>query len=91
MKKWISPFLTGLALLCLGCLNAAHAQEFKEHISKEFPVSSAATGRLAIYNLNGPIKVEGYAGDKVIVGIDKVITADDTDRKSTRLNSSHSS
>lgn len=80
MKKWISPFLTGLALLCLGCSNRADAQEFKEHLSKEFSVSSAATGRLAIYNLNGPIKVEGYAGDKVIVGIEKVITADDSDR-----------
>jgi hypothetical protein len=80
MKKWISPFLTGLALLCLGGFSGANAQEFKEHIQKEFPVSAAATGRLAIYNLNGPIKVEGYAGDKVIVAIDKVITADDSDR-----------
>jgi hypothetical protein len=77
MKKFITPLLTGLVLLCL---NVANAQEFKEHIDKEFPVTAPATGHLVIYNLNGPIKVEGYAGDKVIVGIDKVITADDPDR-----------
>src|ERR1700761_5144548 len=77
MKKFITPFLTGLALLCL---YGANAQEFKEHIQKEFPVTAVASGKLLIYNLNGPIKVEGYAGDKVIIDIDKVITADDTDR-----------
>lgn len=74
---FITPFLTGLALLCL---NGTRAQEYREHIQKEFPVTAAATGHLVIYNLNGPIKVEGYAGDKVIIGIDKVISADDSDR-----------
>lgn len=77
MTRFITPFLTGLAMLCL---IGADAQEFKEHIQKEFPVTSAATGKLLIYNLNGPIKVEGYAGDKVVIDIDKVITADDDDR-----------
>jgi hypothetical protein len=66
-----------VALLC--CTGpGAQAQEFKEHISKEFPVSAAKPGVLAIYNLNGPIKVEGYAGDKVVVEVDKLITADDS-------------
>jgi hypothetical protein len=74
MKRVFSPLLCGLALLCCA---GVKAQEFKEHISKEFPVSKAASGVLAIYNLNGPVKVEGYAGDKVIVEIDKRITADD--------------
>ena len=77
MKKLFLPFLTGVALLCSA---GVKAQEFKEHITKEFSVTSAATGQLAIYNLNGPIKVEGYAGDKIVVDIDKVITADDNDR-----------
>jgi len=77
MKKFITPFLTGLALLCLA---GAEAQEYKEHIQKEFPVTAAAAGHVVIYNLNGPIKVEGYGGDKVEIGIDKVITADDSDR-----------
>lgn len=77
MKKQFFPFLTGLALLCF-C--GANAQEFREHIEKEFTLSSASAGRLAVYNVNGPIKVEGYAGDKVVIGIDKRISADDSDR-----------
>ncbi|HWB93036.1 MAG TPA: hypothetical protein VG605_14330 [Puia sp.] len=77
MKKLFFPFITGLALVCSV---GATAQEFKEHITREFPISAAASGQLAIYNLNGPIKVEGYAGDKVVVDIDKTITADDNDR-----------
>ena len=75
MKRVFSPLLCGLALLCCA---GVKAQEFKEHISKEFAVSKAASGVLAIYNLNGPVKVEGYAGDKVIVEIDELITADDS-------------
>jgi hypothetical protein len=75
MKRIFSPLFCGLALLCAA---GVQAQEFKEHISKEFPVSKAASGVLAIYNLNGPVKVEGYAGDKVVVEIDELITADDS-------------
>ena len=75
MKRVFSPLLCGLALLCCA---GVKAQEFKEHISKEFAVSKAASGVLAIYNLNGPVKVQGYAGDKVIVEIDELITADDS-------------
>jgi hypothetical protein len=74
MKRVFSPLLCGLALLCCA---GVKAQEFKEHISKEFAVSKAASGVLAIYNLNGPVKVEVYSGDKVIVEIDELITADD--------------
>ena len=75
MKGIFSPLFCGLALLCAA---GVQAQEFKEHISKEFPVSAARAGMLAIYNLNGPVKVEGYAGDKVVVEIDELITADDS-------------
>jgi hypothetical protein len=75
MKKVFSPLLCGLAILCS---TGVKAQEFKEHISKEFPVAAAKPGVLAIYNLNGPVRVEGYAGDKVVVEIDKVISADDS-------------
>jgi hypothetical protein len=75
MKRVFSPLLCGLALLCY---TGVKAQEFREHITKEFPVTAAKPGVLAIYNLNGPVKVEGYAGDKVVVEIDKVITADDS-------------
>jgi hypothetical protein len=77
MKKLLTPLLTGLALLCF---NGTKAQEYKEHIEKEFALTNAATSRLAVYNLNGPIKVEGYSGDKVVIDVDKVISADDSDR-----------
>ncbi len=75
MKRVSLPLFCGLALLCAAGVNA---QEFKQHISKEFPVSAARSGMLAIYNLNGPVKVEGYAGDKVVVEIDERISADDS-------------
>jgi hypothetical protein len=68
--------LAGLTLLFLTS-SPARAQEFRERISKEFPVQNAKAAVLAIYNVNGPIEVQGYAGDKVVVDIDKVISASD--------------
>ncbi|GAB2586244.1 DUF4097 family beta strand repeat-containing protein [Spirosoma areae] len=73
MKPFVIPALVGLVLSCTQ--SPATAQEFKEHISKEFTVSKAANSSLAIYNINGFIKVEGYSGDKVVLEIDKSITA----------------
>ena len=50
----------------------------KEHISKEFTLSKgAAATTLAIYNIDGFIKVEGYSGDKVIIEMDETISAED--------------
>lgn len=66
--------LAGLALLC----TAVQAQEFKQHLSREFSIGNAAAGQLTLYNINGPIRVEGYSGDKVVVGVDELITADDS-------------
>lgn len=71
MKKGLIPVLTGIGL-CLAQF-AAHAQEYKTHISKEFTAKKA----VAICNLDGSIRVEGYAGDKVIIEIDETIAADD--------------
>jgi len=73
MKPFIIPVLAGLVLSC--AQSPATAQEFKEHVSKEFTVSKSASSALAIYNVNGFIKVEGYSGDKVVVEVDKSITA----------------
>jgi DUF4097 and DUF4098 domain-containing protein YvlB len=74
MKYFAIPLLAG-AVLC--CTHApAQKLEFKEHVSKEFKLTqSAGSNTLAIYNINGFIKVEGYAGDKVILEIDKTISA----------------
>ncbi|MBS1663361.1 MAG: hypothetical protein JST68_20120 [Bacteroidetes bacterium] len=74
MKRKFIPLLAGLAIVCASC-PSANAQEFKEHIKKEFSVPKASTSVLAIYDLEGAINVEGYAGDKVVLEIDKVISA----------------
>lgn len=71
MKKILSLFSVGMLLSCTN--SPAQKQTFKEHISKEFAVSSSAT-TLNVYNIDGFIKVEGYAGNKIILEIDKTIS-----------------
>lgn len=76
MKKLFIPLLSGLVLCCA----QTKAQEFKEHISKQFtPQHAANATTMVIYNLQGSIKVEGYDGDKVLMEIDKTITAKNND------------
>lgn len=75
--KWTS-FVQGALLLCL--VQPAAAQDLKEktHISKSFPVQQGNTPAvLAVYNVNGSVKVEGYAGNQVQIEADQVISADD--------------
>jgi DUF4097 and DUF4098 domain-containing protein YvlB len=66
MKKVLFAILAGLAC------TIATAQEVKTHISKEF---TQAKGTVAIYNISGSVKVEGYSGDKVLIEIDQTISA----------------
>jgi hypothetical protein len=74
MKQIFIPLLAGLVLSC----TQAPAQKlvFKEHLSKEF-TCGAGQNTLAIYNINGSVKVQGYKGDKVILDVEKTLTADD--------------
>lgn len=75
MNYFAIPLLAG-AVLC--CTHApAQKLEHKEHVSKEFTIAAGQSAKnvLAIYNINGSIKVEGYNGDKVVLEIDKKITA----------------
>lgn len=73
MKRLIIPFLAGVVLSCTQA--PAQTQEFKEQIVKEYTLKqNAANSTLAIYNINGAIKVEGYGGDKVVLEIDKMIS-----------------
>jgi hypothetical protein len=66
----------GLGIICT--VTEANAREFKEHMSKEFTLSDdAGKSTLFIYNISGFLKVEGYSGNKVILEMDKTITADD--------------
>jgi hypothetical protein len=79
MKRSFTPLLAGLAMACASPNWAtAQRQEFKQHISKEFTLDKGVNGTLALYNLNGPIDIVGYAGDKILVEIDEMISADDT-------------
>ncbi len=71
MKKLFIPILSGLLFSC----SNAPAQDivFTEKIHKEFTASASNT--LAIYNINGHIKVEGYDGNKVIIDVEKKVSA----------------
>jgi len=79
MKKVIVTLLMGMGMVC--AVAKANDREFKEHLSKEFTLSAnTAGGILYIYNISGFIKVEGYSGNKVLLEMDKTISAgDDTD------------
>ncbi len=89
MKKVIVILLMGMGIICT--VTKANAREFKEHMSKEFTLTGDASGAtLFIYNISGFIKVEGYSGNKVLLEMDKTITADDdktleTGKKEFRL------
>ncbi|MFB0496778.1 hypothetical protein ABID99_003015 [Mucilaginibacter sp. OAE612] len=72
MKRSLIPVLTGLGL-CLAQISA-HAQDYKEHISKQFTLQGAASGTtLAIYNIWGSISVQGYSGNQVSIEVDETI------------------
>jgi DUF4097 and DUF4098 domain-containing protein YvlB len=77
MKKTALFFLIGAGILYPP--QKVDSQEFTEHISKEFSLTGKQTeANLFIYNISGFIKVEGYAGNKVIFEIDKTISAENT-------------
>jgi DUF4097 and DUF4098 domain-containing protein YvlB len=73
MKRIAIPLLAGMVFCCTQ--SPAQKLEFKEHLSKEFSATAKPGSTLAIYNVNGFIRVEGYNGDKVILEIDKTISA----------------
>ncbi|MFL9483884.1 hypothetical protein ACI6Q2_13990 [Chitinophagaceae bacterium LWZ2-11] len=78
MKKLLIPALAGMGLCFAQTIVNAQDEtkarvEFKEHVSKQFDFKN---GVVAVYNVEGFIKVEGYAGDKVTMEVDKTIYAD---------------
>jgi hypothetical protein len=85
MKKIIVSLLMGMGIICT--VPKANALEFKEHISKEFVLTGNTPGSiLFIYNISGSVKVEGYAGNKVLLEINKTISADDNKNLETGKN-----
>lgn len=76
MKNLIVALIMGMGIIC--SVPRANAKDFKEHMSKEFSAEGNASRTcLFIYNISGFIKVEGYAGNKVLLEMDKTISADD--------------
>lgn len=72
MKKLITLLFAGVMISCA----QSNAQSSREHISKEIALASApARTVVEVYNLLGSVKVEGYSGDKVLLEIDKTISA----------------
>lgn len=82
MKKVIVTLLMGMGVLCI--VAKANAKEYKEHVNKEFTVSASSSSTiLFIYNISGFIKVEGYAGNKVLLEMDKIVSANDDKKVET--------
>jgi hypothetical protein len=75
MKRLLTLLAAGCILSCAQPQPAA-AQEFKTHVSKEFSLKKpASASTLCLYNISGNVKVEGYAGDKVLIEVDLRLTA----------------
>ena len=75
MKKIIIPFLVGLTLSCTHA--PAQKPVFKENISEEFALpKTSGSNVLAIYNINGFIRIKGYDGNTVVFEVEKVLSAE---------------
>lgn len=76
MKKELVTLLLGMGLICT--FPEVNAVEYREHLNKEFTLTKdASVSTLFIYNISGFIRVEGYSGTKVLLEMDKTISADD--------------
>lgn len=75
MRQIIIILIAGIGILIN--VPTVNAKEFKEHLNKEFTVSAGSMqATLAVYNVFGFIKVEGYAGTKILIEINKTLSAD---------------
>lgn len=78
MKKIIT--CAGILFLMVACLQLK-GQSFTEKITKEFSFEKkGADNAVLVSNINGSIKVEGYSGDKIIVEVNKSISAKTNER-----------
>jgi hypothetical protein len=72
-----------LLLLFLGA-QSLFAQKVNEQIYKEVDVTGSEM-TLEVYNILGSIKVEGYAGNKILITVDKEITGITNDKEPFEL------
>ncbi|WP_072008653.1 DUF4097 family beta strand repeat-containing protein [Hymenobacter sp. IS2118] len=72
------PSLSTLLVLLFSTACGAQTKDFTEKVSKEFTLTDAV-GRstLAVYNVQGSVAVQGYAGATVVVEATRTIRADD--------------
>ncbi len=77
--KCIKPLLlAGTVFLCLS--NSLSAQKFSEDYKRSFKVNNQnPQSVLALYNLTGSVKVEGYQGNEVLIEVKKNISASTED------------
>lgn len=62
--------------LCVVVTMQVCGQSSTEKITKELVFEKKGTSNtLMIFNINGDVKIEGYAGDKVLIEVEKRITA----------------
>jgi DUF4097 and DUF4098 domain-containing protein YvlB len=75
MKTALIILLAGSGFICTAQKDGP--KEFTEHVVKEFTLNSrVSASTLYIYNFSGFIKVEGTSGNKVIIEMDKTISAE---------------
>ena len=75
MKLIIISLYVGLLWVCT--VQKLASQEYKQKISREFAIAKPENSILYVYNINGSIKVEGYAGSSILIEVDESITAPD--------------
>lgn len=70
-----------IILAILVSINISLAQTFEEKIVKEYSFEKKTTGNtVVVANINGDVKVSGYAGDKVMLEVTKKVRAKTQDR-----------
>ncbi|GAB2966454.1 hypothetical protein GCM10027048_41080 [Hymenobacter coalescens] len=78
MKRYFFPSLLGLLSLAFSTqCQAQQRQERTEQIKKEFTLpGTAARSTLALYNVFGSVRVQGYAGNAVVVEVTKTVRSE---------------
>ncbi len=73
------PIALGLLLACLPLMATAAEVEQNETIQKTYPLSGAAPKKVIVDNVNGSIRVTGYAGSEVRLVAHKRLRADSSE------------
>jgi hypothetical protein len=73
--------LSGLLIVAFVTTVKVNAQSYSDRLVKELSFEKTATGNtLIVGNINGSLHVEGYAGDKILIEVERTIKAKTTER-----------